>query len=149
MSRQPPLRIRCSRPSSWISGLAVLTLFAGLAGALPLINGSVVTGTITTQAQLDTYEFTAASGEHITLRIADTGATQFTPQIQLLDSFGALVGGEQATNVATVQHAAAQSGEFTVLVFEGSNSGFDAGSYALGFAHIPGAAAPTSHRLAR
>ena len=118
--------------------------FARFAGANEfglLANDSVNVETITL-GDLDTYTFSAASGDHVTLRIADTSASGFRPRIELYDPSGSQVGANTGTAVATVQHGASASGTFSVLVRDDSVTGGqddETGSYELRFVRIPGA----------
>ena len=82
-----PIRARFSRirfPGLLIFLAAALATSAHNADAgIPVLpNGDSVSGVIVTTGQ-DSYEFTATVGDHIELRMADTGATLFAPRIEL------------------------------------------------------------------
>ncbi|MBW2268466.1 MAG: hypothetical protein JRH16_07800 [Deltaproteobacteria bacterium] len=82
------------------------------------------------------YEFTATVGDHIELRIADTGPTAFSPRIELRSPSDLLIATDADCCVAEIAHDVAETGTFSVLVEDNFSAG---GSYTLYYARIPGA----------
>ena len=101
----------------------------------PFPNGGSVSGVIATTGQ-DLYEFPVTAGDHIELRIADTGGTAFTPRIRLRSPTEVLVATSADDAVAQIAHDATETGTFTVFVDDSVDVG---GSYTLYSARIPGA----------
>ncbi|MHA1554531.1 MAG: hypothetical protein ACTSU0_08995, partial [Alphaproteobacteria bacterium] len=84
----------------------------------------------------DRYEFTATAGDHIELRIADTGATTFAPRIELRSPSDVSIDTSTDSVAAKIAHDVTETGTFTVLVDDSLSAG---GAYTLYFARIPGA----------
>lgn len=91
---------------------------------------------------LDTYTLAASAGDHLVLRIADTAGGALYPRIELYAPDGSLAGSGEGPLVGTVEHDAAQSGTYTLLVKDNSVSGggdSGTGAYDLYVTRIPGA----------
>jgi len=101
----------------------------------PFPNGGSVSGVIVGTGQ-ELYEFTATAGDHIELRIVDTGGDAFNPRIQLRSPTEVLIDSSADDVVASIAHDAVESGTFTVFVDDSLGGG---GSYTLYTVRIPGA----------
>ncbi|MCA9759261.1 MAG: T9SS type A sorting domain-containing protein [Candidatus Eisenbacteria bacterium] len=113
--------------------------FARMPGAneLGVLANDSVTREPIDLGDLDTFRVDANIGNRIVLRIADIGATGFTPMIELFDPNGTRVAYDYGGVAATIVHVAAMNGAYSVLVkdyYEGST-----GTYDLYFTRIPGA----------
>jgi len=106
------------------------------ATAAPVLpNGGVVLGSLPVIDAEDDYEFTAAFGDHIELRMAS--ADPLYPEIELRDPNGAIVGTHSDCCVSGVEHTVVDPGTFAVTVRDGL--GNRVGGYELYFTRIPGA----------
>lgn len=103
-------------------------------GALP--NGGAVAGTITL-GDLDSYTFPANAGDALQLRVGETTATSFAPEITLYTPSGTQLDYTWGTSAAALNVAATQSGVYTVVI--GDRNLTNTGAYALHFARAPGA----------
>ena len=98
-----------------------------------LVNGGVVSEHIDLR-DLDSYTFTANSGEGIQLQIADLSGTSFSPIMYVYDPTGKrIIGG------GFLAWSAEASGTYTVVVFDASGSRVQTGDYNLYFTRAPGA----------
>lgn len=94
-----------------------------------LADAMEVAGEITA-GDLDLFSFDATAGELLSLRLSETsGGAGFRPQLELFGPSGQLKGISRDPSLATVDVAAEESGNYTVLVSDGDQIG--AGSYQL------------------
>jgi hypothetical protein len=111
------------------------------AQALELINGGVISDSISVPGEKDSYTFSGNSGENIMLRAADlaqSGAT-LAPKIELLDPDSILIDTGSGSVVGTVKHTLPKTGTYTVMVSDGSQGSTLTGLYDLYFVLAPGA----------
>ncbi len=102
-----------------------------------LTNGENQTGTIDV-GDLDMWTFTATEGDRIVLQLGElTGASGFTPMIELFAPSGARLAADSDGSVARLDAQAAVSGTYTVLVSDFNQSG--TGTYQLHLGKVPGA----------
>jgi hypothetical protein len=128
-------RIRCAY---FLLGPIALSLAStsGPATAAPVLpNGGVVLGSLPVIGAEDDYEFTAAFGDHIELRMAS--ADPLYPEIELRDPNDAIVDTNSDCCVSGVKHTVVNPGTFAVTVRDGL--GNRVGDYELYFTRIPGA----------
>ena len=106
------------------------------AAAAPILpNGGVVLGSLPIIGAEDDYEFTAALGDKIELRMASSDPLY--PEIELRDPNSAIVGTSADCCVSAVEHTVVDPGTFEVTVRDGL--GNRVGDYELYFTRIPGA----------
>jgi len=111
-----------------------------------LTNGGNDNGAISSPGKVDTWTFTAASGDSIVLRagqLTDTNGN-FEPWIRLYDPANSLRGQHVADLASEVAVTALTSGTYTVLISDGNlshagDSTNDTGTYRLHLAKSPGA----------
>ena len=114
---------------------ATLVVPAGDEGGA-LTNGANQQGTIDV-GDLDMWTFTAAKGDRIVLQVGElSGASGFTPMMEVLGPDGARLGNDSDSLVARLDLQADLSGAYTVLISDLSGSG--TGSYELHLAQLPG-----------
>ncbi|MEJ0034804.1 MAG: GDSL-type esterase/lipase family protein [Gammaproteobacteria bacterium] len=117
-------------------------LYAPLASA-QLANDSVTFDTIISAGQINSYTFSANTGDSIEIRVADAGLTAFRPQVSLYAPNGSLITSGYAENVAAIATRLTQGGTFTVAIRDtlggGIGTGDHTGSYNLYFTRVPGA----------
>ncbi len=106
-----------------------------------LTNGAQNVGTIDV-GDLDVWNFSANTGDNLVLRVGQlTAAAYFNPWLRLYGPDGALIGqgasgGDYAEEIALT---ATNSGTFTVVVADGSYSGYEGtGTYQLNYLKTPG-----------
>jgi len=97
-----------------------------------LINGGVISNVIDL-GDLDSYTFTANTGEGVQIRVADTGSNNFYPKITLYDPNGAYIAHNIGQNVASISYTATAPGTYTVVVADGTNTKDQTGNYDLYF----------------
>jgi len=106
----------------------------------PLANGGRHDGTITV-GDLDLWNFTAASGDSLVLRIGQiTAVGYFNPWLRVYGPNGALVGSGAAAGDTTeeVVLTATNGGTFTVIAADGNYGGsYGTGDYQLSYIKLP------------
>jgi len=129
----------------WSSGLAstgdyklyfIKAPGANQGGALS--PGGVKLGTIE-KGELDSYTFTAASGEGIMLRATDVAGGALTPAFYVYGPAGNLISSASGANVAGEALPAPSTGTYTVVVFDWSSGLASTGDYKLYYTRAPGA----------
>ncbi len=125
------------RVASLLLSLALLAALPAWAG---LVNGGMVSGTIATAGQTDTYTFFANAGETVTLTVAKTSGT-LSPYIRLYSPSGAGITSSVDPSVASISHSITVSGTYTVLVSDNSinREPTGIGGYEVRLARMPGA----------
>jgi hypothetical protein len=103
------------------------------ANAVSLINGGIVSGSITAPQQKNTYTFSANVGENIHIRVADTeaGNNSFSPAFNIYGPTGENLKYHSGSLVAYNYLEVLQSGTYTVVVRDGLQLGNGTGSYIL------------------
>jgi hypothetical protein len=117
--------------------VAASIAWSARATAQSLINGGVVTGTIATVGQQDTWTFAATKGQGVLLNVAPTGAN-LIPWFTLYDPTGAVAAysthpGGSATAAYAFQPS--MTGAYTLVVTDTSPS---TGPYSIHFTSAPG-----------
>jgi hypothetical protein len=115
--------------------LFVVSSIRPAAAAPTLPNGGVVLGSLPIIGAEDDYEFTAALGDKIELRMASSDPLY--PEIELRDPNSTIVGTSADCCVSAVEHTVVDPGTFGVTVRDGL--GNRVGDYQLYFTRIPGA----------
>ena len=102
-----------------------------------IASGQTVTGSIGL-AEIDSYTFTAAAGDSIRAAVADTGNTNFTPQIELYAPNGTrLTWDFEGVGTSLTALSVASGGTYTMVVSDyGSN---DTGNYSITMVKTPAA----------
>jgi hypothetical protein len=110
------------------------------AAAVALTNGANQSGSITLAGETDSYTFTAAVGNSISLSVGEvTGSTTFTPWVRLVAPNGTVVGNNWGASVGQVNVNATAAGTYTVLIASGDAGRVGTGTYRLTLALAPGA----------
>jgi hypothetical protein len=91
------------------------------------------------KGELDSYTFTAATGEGIALRVTDVAGGSLGPRLTIYGPAGDLVTWAQGTNVAGQAFAAPSTGTYTVVVDDASSGLASTGDYRLHYIKAPGA----------
>ncbi|MDH3933687.1 MAG: pre-peptidase C-terminal domain-containing protein, partial [Gammaproteobacteria bacterium] len=104
----------------------------------PITNGDSPTDTIDFDGEIDTWTFSANSGDGIRVNIGATDRVNFTPLIRLYDPGSTQVASNQGTFSADITWQAAQSGTYTVEVLDSSGTPNGTATYTLYLATIPG-----------
>ncbi|MCA9471859.1 MAG: GDSL-type esterase/lipase family protein [Nitrospirales bacterium] len=118
--------------------------------AASLVNGGVISDSISAPGEQDIHTFTATAGESVQLRAAHTGGTvALSPRLTLLAPNGAQIistSGPQSRDVAAISCFTSslfceltQTGTYTVVVSDGTSGGNQTGPYNLHFVRAPGA----------
>ena len=105
---------------------------------IPLINGGVISDAISVPGEIDSYTFTAAAGESVQIRVADTSGNDFFPRLDLYDPSGAFVAADNGTNVAVINRSITVAGTYTLVVSDDSFGNDAIGDYDLFFRGIGG-----------
>ncbi|MDH3886974.1 MAG: hypothetical protein OEU78_00595, partial [Gammaproteobacteria bacterium] len=124
-----------------VLSLAILICLAYLQPAQaagPITNGDSPTDTIDFDGEIDTWTFSANSGDGIRVNIGATDRVNFTPLIRLYDPGSTQVASNQGTFSADITWQAAQSGTYTVEVLDSSGTPNGTATYTLYLATIPG-----------
>lgn len=104
-----------------------------------MTNGANHPGAIGT-SDLDLWSFQANAGDTLTLSVAETGATNnFFPYIRLRAPNGAQVTADWGAVAAEINHVAASSGTYTVLISSADSSTAGTGAYVVRLARSPAA----------
>ncbi len=103
----------------------------------PLVNGGLVSGSLVTANQSNSYTFTANAGQALLLSVARTTGT-FDPVLYLYDPTGRHIRTATGSQVANLSWNATVTGTYTVVVFDGG-TGVQTGNYELHYARAPGA----------
>lgn len=122
-------------------------LLGGSAFAQALVNGGVVSGTISRPGERDTYTFDAQRafrGDWFEMRLVDVNASSFTPQLEVYNPRGVLVRTSSGPDVAVIDTtelvgAPLAPGTYTVVVSNASAVRSQTGAYDLHFVLVPGA----------
>jgi len=116
----------------------LLTLLCQVAvAANVLTSGSSHSGTLTSNAAVDSWVLAANVGDRILLQAARVSGASFNPYIRLFDSNNTLVASDYSTSSAALSFAVTQGGTYRVEVSEsGANT---TGSYQLYFVLSSGA----------
>lgn len=105
--------------------------------AAALVNGGVVSDSISSSEERDSHTFTASVGEYVHIRMADIDGTTMIPRIDLYDPDGALL--ESSTgDIAEILYQVTESGTHTVVAYDTNSNGTER-PYDLYFVHLPGA----------
>ena len=117
--RAPGLRLKARPLVAWL--LAVLLAAALGQGVVQaqgaLINGFTHTGTIAPGGEVDSWTFSASTGDRIVLRIGEISQTNnFTPRIRLMTPTGGEQAISQGASATELSAIATNSGTFTVMV---------------------------------
>ena len=107
-----------------------------------LTNGEMHTGAISAPGEIDTWTFTAASGDSISISIGEVPGgpdPTFTPWIRLQNPSGVQIGSSAGALVGQINVTAPLSGTYTVLAASNDSFNDATGSYRLTLAKSPGA----------
>jgi precorrin-6B methylase 1 len=136
---RPLLKSWCVRLVG-VAVAAALILPAALSAQGAMANGLNYTSTIAVAGEIDTYTFSATTGDAIILGIGEVGAdSAFVPWIRLLRPDNVLVGSQSGVLAAQIEFLATQTGTYTVQVASGDSGFNDTGTYTLTLAKAPGA----------
>jgi hypothetical protein len=119
----------------------------GSAFAQALVNGGVVSGTISAPGERDTYTFVAQDRQRFELRLVRVNASSWTPQLELYNPRGVLIQTSSSPDVAVIDTtqvlarlgSVTPPGTFTVVVANASAARIQTGAYDLHFVLAPGA----------
>jgi hypothetical protein len=120
-------------------------LLGGSALAQSLVNGGVVSGTVSAPGEQDTYTFSALRGNWFEMRLVDVGASTFSPRLEVYNPRGVLIDTNASPDVAVIDTTEVEgglslttpAGTYTVVVSD--ENGTDTGDYDLHFVRVPGA----------
>lgn len=106
--------------------------------AITVTSGQLVTSTIATPADRDTYSFAAAAGDSINVSVGDTHYdAYFYPMVKLYAPDGTQLGSNYGSNGAWLGHRATATGTYTAVVLDAfTGSG---GDYLFTMVKAPGA----------
>lgn len=122
-----------------LHGCAAL-LLGGSAFAQALVNGGVVSGTIRSPGERDTYTFDARRRERFELRLVDVNASPFSPQLELYNPSGVLISTDASPDVAVIDTTEVVApGTYAVVVSNANATRSQTGVYDLHFVLAPGA----------
>ena len=125
------LRSWCSRLVG-VAVAAALILPAALGAQSAMTTGLNYVGTIGAAGEIDTYTFSATTGDSIILGIGEVGAdSAFVPWIRLLRPDAVVVGNQSGVLAAQIEYQATQTGTYTVQVASGDAGFNDTGTYTL------------------
>ncbi|MFN8580068.1 MAG: pre-peptidase C-terminal domain-containing protein [Gemmatimonadaceae bacterium] len=105
----------------------------------PVTNGANHTGSLTVAGQVDTWTFTATTGQYISAEIGLVSGTNFVPWIRIVDPNGATIGNSWNTSAALIGVAATASGTYSVLIASADGGHVGTGSYQFSVGILPGA----------
>ncbi len=97
----------------------------GPCGATALVCGQVVVTSLGVAGELDSYIFTVAANEVVTIRASRTSGYNLVPRLELYDSAGALI----VTAVNAITRTFTTGGTYTVMVRD--DTSFNTGGYAI------------------
>jgi hypothetical protein len=112
-----------------------LTVAPGANEGGALTSGAVVTGTID-EGDLDSYTFSAQSGNAVQLSVTDVASGALTPGITVYGPNGATVATTANANVASISFTAQAAGTFTVVIYDVSSGLASTGDYSLSFSSM-------------
>jgi hypothetical protein len=100
------------------------------AGAVPIAYGQALTGSITSEAQMDTYSLTGKAGDRVTVRMEKLTGIMWAG-VRIYAPSGALLAEQRSPLVAEMAgFELPAAGTYTVLAFDGWY-GFRLGTYGL------------------
>ncbi len=127
-------------------------LLGGSALAQSLVNGGVVSGTISEPGKRDTYTFDAQQWDWFEMRLVDVNASPFSPQLELYNPNGVLIRTNSSPDVAQIDTTEVRArtisdpsptltppGTYTLVVSGASAARNQTGAYDLHFVLVPGA----------
>lgn len=117
--------------------LAASTPFESHAQSLP--NGGSLLDSIAFPGETDSFSFFANTGEGIAVRVANVNDTRLAPFVRIFSPSGVNVANGLGPLVASAEFEAEETGNYSVVVLDGSNSGQQTGLYELFFTRAPGA----------
>ena len=119
--------------------LLFISLSAGFVHAVPLQNGSEITGSLSSPGQTVQYTFQGSAGDSVFISLGDITApsSSFAPELELYDSGGTLVASDWGGTASSVQITLTNSDQYTALVKDHYTSYI--GDYSISYARIPGA----------
>ncbi|MBV6522550.1 MAG: hypothetical protein MNPFHGCM_02698 [Gemmatimonadaceae bacterium] len=121
------------------AGAAARAAATGIAAGGALTNGGNNSGSITLAGQVDTWTFTASTGDYIHIAIGEvSGDPDFTPWIQLVDPSSGIVATNWNAAAAQITANAAQNGTYTVKVATADPGNDAKGNYSLILVKTPG-----------
>jgi hypothetical protein len=106
-----------------------------------IVNGDSPTDTIAFDGDIDTWTFSASSGDAIRVQIGVSSSTDFSPLIRLYEPGNSIPVATGSGNLsASINHQASLSGTYTVEVLDSSagTPPVGTGTYTLYLANIPG-----------
>ena len=121
--------------------LTLLILFgfstqASAQGAIS--NGDSPTATVSPIGDVDSWTFSANSGDGLRIQIGEISGTNFEPLLRLIGPDSVLISTNSGNNSSSIIHQASLSGTYTVQVLDNSVTPDGTGSYALYLARVPG-----------
>ena len=125
--------------------LTLMFLVSPIAAAnVVLPNGGLVSASIASAGEIDSYTFTGNAGNSVYLRVAETDSntivsSPFSPRVELRGPNGGLITGNTGALVGAVFVQLTVAGEYTVAIRDDSSTEANTGSYNLYFASVPGA----------
>jgi Concanavalin A-like lectin/glucanases superfamily/Divergent InlB B-repeat domain len=96
--------------------------------ATSLVFGRTVTGSISSDAEMDSYTFVADAGDTVLVRMSESSSS-LDPEIRLYGPDGSLLESASHHSLAEFSLALSQGGQYIVLA--GDNGGTDTGGYGL------------------
>jgi len=102
----------------------------------PISNGGSPSGQISFVGDLDSWTFSANTGDTINVQIGESSGTDFEPRISLRDPNGAEVAASNGSASARFSHQASLAGTYTIEVKDVFDDG--TGTYTLYLANVPG-----------
>lgn len=132
-----------SKHNILVSSFVVLIVLAVSFSCLPqakaasLVNGGVISDTISNSVERDSHTFTASAGEYIHIRMADISGSTMIPQIDLYGPSGIRLASNR-NDIAEIRLEVTESGDHTVIAYD-TNSNGTTRPYDLYFVRAPGA----------
>lgn len=123
--------------SVYLSGLATLLLFVGVAQAVGITSGHTLSGSIAEAGEIDTYEFTASAGQSVMIRVSKASGNLWPRVVLNAPDPAVLSDLYDPTSVTINYRALPQSGTHTIRVRDGF-SGTYTGDYRITLIKNPG-----------
>ncbi len=130
---------RTRRGSLAVALLSFVGFAAPAASAQALVNGGIVSGSISPAGDVDIFTFQMSAGQTAQLRVADTGPSALDPRITVRAPNGDQVTTHYGTLVGAVGLVANLTGTYTAEVDDGGTSVQNTGSYEVHYARFSGA----------
>ncbi len=122
---------------SFITLFTLICVYLPQVKAASLVNGGVISNSISSPDEQDSYTFTASIGEYVHISMADVSGSTMIPRIDLYGPSGALLK-SSAGDISRIMYQVTENGTHTVVAYDTNSNGTER-PYDLHFVHMPGA----------